>query len=438
MTLDEATRYVLDAAQRRGIAAEVLGERGRELTAKSYQHRIEQITQAVQGGVGVRVVVDGRMGYAYSEELSPDALDWMLNEAVDNAALQTEADKFLPEGTDLGRHDLVGDGLTAPLESKLGTALGFEATLREDKRVKHVMFAAYAERERDITLASTQGTDGAYRRGLAGVMASVVMQEGESRKQSWDADWVRDLQQLDPAHTALDFTQRTGRLLGARPLPTGRYTGYFEPKAFAHLLAAFWPLWSAKAVMEGKSRLAGRLGSQIGSSLLTLVDDPTIPEGLASRPFDAEGTPARPVTLVEDGILKHFLTHSETSRVLALPNTGHAARSYRGVLGTSPSNLFIRPGAGLRMDTGVIVAEVSGVHAGTNSISGDFSVQALGLWVENGQIAYAVENFAVAGDFLTLLMHITGIDSMLKWELMGRMAIGTPTVEVADLSFAGA
>jgi len=440
MTLDESKRHVLAAARSRGIAAEILGERGRELTAKAHGQHIEQITQAVQGGIGVRVVVDGRMGYGYSEELSSDALDWMLGEAIDNAALQTETDKFLPDGADLGQHDLVGDGLAAPLESKIQTALGFEATLREDKRVKQVMFASYTERERDITLASTQGTDGAYRRGVAGVMASVIMQEGESLKQSWDADWVRDLQSLDPAHTALDFTQRTGRLLGARPLPTGRYTAYFEPKAFAHLLGAFWSMWSGKAVMEGKSRLAGRLGQQIASPLLTLIDDPTLSDGLASRPFDAEGTPGRLVALVEAGVLKHFLTHSETSRALALPNTGHAARSYRGVLGTSPSNLFVQPGAGIQMRSGVVVAEISGVHAGANAISGDFSVQALGLWVENGEVAYPVENFAVAGDFLTLLMNISGvgIEAELKWEFMGRMAIGTPTVEVADLSFAGA
>lgn len=437
MTLDEAKRYVLDAARSRGIAAETLGERARELTARAHQQRIEQITQAVQGGIGVRVVVDGRMGYGYTEELSAGALDWMLNEAVDNASLQTETDKFLPDGGDVGRHDLVGDGLAAPLESKVQTALGFEGTLREDKRVKQVMFAAYTEREGDVTLGSTQGADGAYRRGVAGVMASVIMQDGESLKQSWDADWARELRSLDPAHTALDFTQRTGRLLGARPLQTGRYTAYFEPKAFAHLLAAFWPMWSGKSVMEGKSRLAGKRGEQIAASLLTLIDDPTLPDGLATRPFDAEGEPGRPVTLVEEGVLKNFFTNSETARTLALPNTGHAARHYRGVLGISPSNLYVKPGAGVHMHTGVIVAEISGVHAGTNAISGDFSVQALGLRVEDGEVVYPVENFAVAGGFLSLLMNITAVDSALKWEFMGRMAVGTPTVEVADLSFAG-
>lgn len=438
MTLDDAKRYVLEAARSRGIAADVLGARARELTARSHQQRIEQITQAVQGGIGVRVVIDGRMGYGYSEELTPSALDWMLNEAVENAGLQTEADKFIPDGTDVGRHDLLGDGLEAPLESKIQTALGFEGTLREDKRVKQVMFAAYTEREGDVTLGSTQGTEGTYRRGVAGVMASVVMQEGDSLKQSFDADWTRDVHTLDPAHTALDFTQRTGRLLGARPLHTGRYTAYFEPKAFAQFLFAFWPMWSGRSVREGKSRLAGKRGEKIASSLITLIDDPLLADGLASRPFDAEGEPGRPLTLVEDGVLTNYFTNSEIARALALPNTGHAARHYRGVVDISPTNLYLRPGAGVHVDKGVIIAEVVGVHAGTNAISGDFSLQALGLWVEGGEVAYPVENFAVAGDFLKLLANVTAIDTTLKWEFMGRMAVGTSTVEVADLSFAGA
>jgi PmbA protein len=100
MTPDEARTYVLGEAARRGIAAEIVAERGRELTARAHAHRIEQLTQAVRGGVGVRVIVGGRVGYGYTEELSREALDWMLNEAVENAGLQSETGGFLPAGAD--------------------------------------------------------------------------------------------------------------------------------------------------------------------------------------------------------------------------------------------------------------------------------------------------------------------------------------------------
>lgn len=438
MTVDEAKGYALRRARARGVEAEVVGEQGRELTARAHGGRVEQLTQAVKGGLGVRVITGGRTGYAYTEELSPAALDWMLDEAIENASLQQETTGFLPAGAPLGRTDLLGDALKAPLEAKVAAALGFEGTLREDKRVKQVMLAAYTEREIEVAVASTQGADGGFRRGVAGMGGSIVMQEGESLKQGWDMRWVTDLQALDPGRTALDMTERTGRLLGARPLKTGHYPAYFEPKPFIQLLSAFWWMWSGKMVMEGKSRLAGRLGETVAASIVTLVDDPTMPGGLASRPFDAEGTPARPLVLVENGMLRGFFHNSETARALKVASTGHATRRYNGILTVTPSNLALRAGSGVEMEQGVLVTEVTGVHAGANSISGDFSVQGLGLWVEGGKVAYPVENFAVAGDFLTLLAEITGLGDTLHWEFGMGGAFGAPLVSVTGLSFAGA
>ncbi|MGH2403829.1 MAG: TldD/PmbA family protein [bacterium] len=440
MSVDEARRHILDRARAHGISAEVVGQRRRDLTARASQGRLEQLTQAVSGGVGVRVDVDGRVGYAYTEELSPEALDWMLDEAIENASLQERGEAFLPAGSPLGHQDLVGKSFDAPLQAKIQAALGFEGTLREDKRVMGVELADYDERVWDISVASTEGADGSYRRGAAGLSAFFVMQDGASRKQGWDRQWVTDLASLDPGRTALEFTERTGRLLGARPLATGRYPAYFEPKAFIDLLAAFSPMWSGKAVMEGKSRLAGRLGEAISAPILTLVDDPTMRAGLATRPFDAEATPARPLTLIEDGVLRAYLTNSEVARALRLENTGHAARGYRGTLTVAPSNLYVRPlqtGSGLKPQRGVLITEVSGVHAGASAITGQFSLQGLGLWVEGGEVAYPVENFAVAGDFLTLLREITGLGESLEWKMWGGTALGAPLVGVAELSFAG-
>ncbi|HEY6103662.1 MAG TPA: metallopeptidase TldD-related protein [bacterium] len=438
MTLDEARTYVLGEAARRGIAAEIVSERGRELTVRAHAHRIEQLTQAVRGGVGVRVIVGGRAGYGYTEELSKEALDWMLNEAVENAGLQSETAGFLPAGRVTPRAEMVGDRLEASLDTKIQTALGFEGTLREDKRVKQVLIAAYAEREWDVSVASTQGADGSYRRGVAGLFASMVMQDGTSLKQGYDDTWATGIRDLDPGRTALEFTERTGRLLNARRLTTGRYRAYIEPKAFTALLSAFVPMWNGKAVAEKKSPFAGRLGASVASSLVTLIDDPTLPDGLGSRPVDTEGTPARRTVLVESGILRSYLTNSETARQLGLDNTGHAWRGYRGTLGIAPSNLFLVPGPGIDFRGGVVITDLSGIHAGTNAITGDFSVQGLGLWVEGEKIAYPVEDFAVAGNFLTLLQSVTALGSTIEWDFGMRIAYGMPMVEVRELSFAGA
>lgn len=437
MTQDDARRYVLDRAHSRGVAAEVVSELGRELTARARERKLEQLTQAVRGGLGVRVVVDGRTGYGYSEELTPEALDWMLLEAIDNAGLQSDTGGFLPSGAGAGHTDLVGDALRGSVEAKVQMAIGLESTVREDRRVKQVLFAAYGEREWEVAVASTEGADGGYRRGVAGFMASMVMQDGESRKQGWDHEWATSVVALEPGRTALEFTERTGRLLGARRLRTGRYRAYFEPKAFAALLAAFTPMWNGKHVAERKSPLAGRLGESVASAGLTLIDDPTLPDGLASRPVDAEGTGARRTVLVEAGVLRSYLTNSETARSLGVENTGHAWRGYRGILWVAPSNLFLAPGSGVTFTEGVVVTEVAGVHAGTNAVTGEFSVQGLGLWVEGGRVAYPVEDFAVAGNFLSVLRDIAALGTALQWDYAMRIAYGAPMVEVRELSFAG-
>lgn len=438
MTFEEARDYLLQKAKALGIDAEVLATHTRELTIQAHGGKVEEITQATQGGIGVRVVVEGKTGYAYTEERTPEALDWVVQEALENALLQSETGGFLPAGGALGQHDLLGEGLSAPLEHKRQAALDLEAGLRADARVKQVQMTRYSERETQATLGSTQGVAGAFRNGYALLLTSAIMAEGGSLKQGYEFDLSKEFHALEPGRTAQAFLQKTGRLLGARPLKTGRYKAYFEPKAFGQLLGMMgWFLLSAKNVLEGKSLLAGKLGQKVASEMFTLVDDPTLPDGLASRPFDAEGTAAKRTVFIENGVLKTFAHNSETARKMGAPNTGHASRSYKGVLGVAPTNLFVQLGQGVKQDNGIIISDLMGLHAGANPISGEFSLQALGLKVEGGEVAYPVENFTVAGNFLELLSNISALGTELEWNpLMG--IVGSPMVEVAELSFAGA
>jgi PmbA protein len=264
------------------------------------------------------------------------------------------------------------------------------------------------------------------------------MGEGGSLKQGYELDLSREFHALEPGRTAQRFLQKTGRLLGARPLKTGRYRAYFEPQAFAQILGMMgWFLLSAKNVLEGKSLLAGRIGQKIASEILTLIDDPTLPDGLASRPFDAEGTAARRTVFIENGVLRTFAHNSQTASKMGAENTGHAARGYKGVLDIAPTNFFVQPGQGVLQHDGIVITDLMGLHAGANPISGEFSLQALGLKVEGGEVAYPVENFTVAGNFLELLSRITALGTELEWNpMMG--IVGSPMVEVAELSFAGA
>lgn len=436
MTLEEAKRYLLRRAKELGLEAEVLFQEERELSLRARGGVLEEIKEARQGGLGLRVVAEGRVGYAYTEELSEAALEWALQEARENALLSGK-EGFVPEGRPLGGHDLLGEGLSAPVERKKEAALALEKALREDPRVKSVLMGSYLERERRIALASTQGAEGSFRTGFAALTGSFVMAQGKSVKQGWDFKAGKEFHALEPGRTALEFREKTARLLEARPLKTGRYRAYLEPRAMAMLLSVLAQAFSGKNALEGKSRLLDRLGEQIASRLVTLVDDPTLEKGLASRPFDAEGTPAGRTMVVEKGVFKTFLHNLETAKALKQRNTGHAARTYRGTLGVAPTNFYLEPVGNLALTKGVVVTEFMGLHAGANPVSLDFSLQALGLWVEEGEVRHAVENFAVSGNLLELLQAVEAVGDDLDW-LLWDVAYGSPTVAVAELSFAGA
>ena len=437
MTFEQAKTVLLERARARGVDAEVLATSGRELSLAANDGRVDEITSANRGGVGVRVVDRGRVGYASTEALDEASLAWVLDEAIENAALQGRSGATLLAGSALGRSDLIGEGLSAPVERKAEAIVTLERGLRADARVDALAFARYSESESEVVIGSTQGADGGYRNGYAVLLASPIMRQGDSVKQGWDLDLGKEFHALDPTRTAQTILDRVGRHLGATPLATGRHKAVFEPEVAATIVQLLLFSLSGKAVAEGKSRLATKLGERIASERFSLVDDPTLPDGLASRPFDAEGTPARRTVLIEAGVLRSFLHNGDTARRTGQANTGHASRSYASTLGVAASNLLIEAGDGVALDDGVIVTDLMGVHAGANPISGDVSVQALGLRVEAGE-PRPVENFALSFNLFRLLERIEAVGDDLHWKTVGNGIVGARSLQVDALSFAGA
>ena len=436
MTFAAAKDFLLRRARERGVEAEVLATAQRELGLAATDGRIDEINHASRGGVGLRVVSDGRVGYASSEALDTDSLEWMLDEAIENAELQTAHGALLPEGRALGRHDVIGEGLSSSVEVKAAAAVALERALRADPRVDALAFARYGESESEAVLGSTRGADGGYRTGYSMLVAMPVMKQGDSIKQGWDLDLAREFHALDPSRTSQTILERVGRHLGATPLRTGRHPALLEPEVTATILQLLLVSLSGKNVAEGKSRLARRLGERVASEHITLVDDPTLPTGLGSRPFDAEGTPAQRTALIEAGVLRSFLHNSDTARRTGQQNTGHAARSYASTLGISISNLLLEPGTGVALDDGVIVTDLMGVHAGANPISGDVSVQGYGLLVEAGE-ARPVDNFAVSFNLFRLLEQVQAVGDDITWRPAGGGIVGAVSLQVDALSFAG-
>jgi len=432
----EAKEWLLAEAAKRGVDLEVLSTSDRNLRLETRGGEASDVHSSTRSGIGLRVVDGGRTGYASTEELSEDALAWALDEAIENASLTPANGAALPAGGPLGRVDLLGEGLSATMEDKLGSAAELEETLTADPRLQAMQFGRYMETEQRLEIGSSKGVDGGYRAGVAVLMAGIVMREGESVKQGYNLHAEGDYHQLEPGRTALETLDKVGRHLGARPLESGRRRAVFEPEVVGVLLQLLAFSLSGKALAEGKSKLEGKLGQRVASPLITIVDDPTLPGALGSRPFDSEGTASRRLTLVEEGVLRSFMHNSETARRTGQPNTGHASRTYASTLGVKPSNLLLLPGQGIDGADGVLITDLMGVHAGANPISGDVSVQAMGLESVGGE-TFPVDDFAISFNLFELLQRVSAVGTDLTWSYGFGSPIQAPSLCVEDLSFAG-
>lgn len=436
MNVTEAKRWLLTEAAKRGVALEVLATSESSLRLETRGGKASDVHSSTKAGIGLRVVAEGRTGYASTEELTADALAWALNEAIENASLTPAGNAALPTGGQLGRVDLLGEGLSATIKDKLATAAAFEAGLSQDPRLQSMQMGRYIESEQRIEIGSSAGVEGGYRAGTAALVAGVVMREGASVKQGFNVHAEGDYHQLEPGRTAQETLTKVGRHLGAKALVTGRRRATFEPDVVGQLLQLLAYSLSGKAVAEGKSHLADKLGKRVAAPLITLVDDATLSHALGSRPFDSEGTISRRLTLIEAGVLRSFMHNSATARRTGQKNTGHAYRTYASTLEVRPSNLVLQPGSGVPAGDGVTVTDLMGVHAGANPISGEVSVQAMGLETQGGE-TLPVDDFAISFNLFDLLGRVSAVGNDPTWVFAFGAPILTPSISVEDVSFAG-
>lgn len=285
-------------------------------------------------------------------------------------------------------------------------------------------------------MKNTLGLDLSHQSNLIYAYASCLAREGDAAATGMKLLWGYDPEDVSPFDVADGCVQDALDKLGAGRLPSGARRVVIRHDAMADLLSTFCGVFSADNAQKGLSLLAGKEGTAIASPAVTLVDDPLMPWGIGSCPFDREGAAAVTKSVIEDGTLRTLLHNRRTAKKAGVATTGNAAGGGR----VAPSNLYIRPGEDsaedllARMGDGLLLTEVSGLHAGANPVSGDFSLLARGFEVVNGQPVRAVEQFTVAGNFYALLRDIEAVGHDLRFE---GSPIGSPSVLVKALHIAG-
>jgi PmbA protein len=438
---------VAAAAAARGVQDYELYYQTAESTDISvFRDEINEFTASVEGGVCLRCVIGGHMGYASTEDLSEEAAQALVRRAADNAAsLESEDPEFLGQGGQTYEPVTPAQTDLPDTETLIETVRAAQrAAYAADKAVVDGTVSEVIAQKLRVAISNSRGLDLSYENAMTVLYQAAVLTEGEETVDAYSLE-VGALDKVDLNALAAKTAAKARAKLGADVAPTGAYPVVFSPEAMCSLLETYAPVFSAENTQKRLSLLAGKEGMVIAAAPVTLVDDPFYPGSPMPMPFDAEGTPTRRKNVIEHGTLTTLLYNLKTAAAAGKQTTGNGTkRGYASKVSVSPFTLYLAPGdlteAQLleKAGNGVYINALGGLHAGANVISGDFSLQSAGFLIENGKKTKAVKSFTVAGNFFDLLRQITALSDTVKLPMAtGSTNYGSPSVLVEGLSIAG-
>src|SRR5215207_8640959 len=372
--LEQLARRAADAATAAGASdAEAWAEGGRSREVRVHAGEVESLTEASGRGVGIRAWIGARTGYAYGTDLSEAGLTELAAAAVGAARVSDEDE--IP-----GLHD---EGVAATGTAEvIDLAKRIErVALDRDPRVTGVEEVVYVDEDSSAAIATSRGVKGAFDASAAYSFLQAMATQDSEVQTGLGFGVARSPRDLDAGVIGAEAGDEASSMLGANKPESRTCPVLLSDRVAASIAGIIGGALSADEVQRGRSPFADRLGEELASPALRIADDGTDPGGLASAPFDGEGTPRARTALLRDGKLLAYLHDSYTARRDDTTSTGNAARaSYRSPPSVSPSNLMIEPGEasleGLleRAGDGVYVTEVAGLHSGVNPVTGRYSV----------------------------------------------------------------
>ncbi len=409
-----------------GEQLEAFVSRGGETDVRVYEGEVEHFVSAQSEGIGVRVIRDGRTGFAYAGTLDPGAVDEVLAEARDNVAFGT-VDEWAalaePDGHERSTQTLWNDELAAfSTERKIELAKELEQlTLAADGRVR-VDDANYADAWGEVAVATTTGIRQSGRENGCYVSVSSLADDGDETQTGFGFSVGRRPEDFDLAKAAQDAADRATRLLGATKPASKRLTVVLDPFVTAQFLGVISSTLNGESVVKGRSLFRDRLGETVASDLVTLVDDPTNPLAYTATEVDGEGLAARRNLLIDGGTLRQFVHNSYSARRAGTVSTANAVRGgFAGTPGVGCLALALQPGSRPQdelvadIDDGLLVQSVAGLHSGVNPISGDFSTGASGMLITGGEVGAPVRELTIASTLQRMLLDVVEVGNDVDW-----------------------
>ena len=445
--LKEIAADVVAGAMKAGAtAADAIARDGNEFSTLARLGEVETLKESGARALGLRVFVGKRAAATHTSDFSRDGIERLVSSAI-SLARATSEDPIagLPDASSLGalKQDLdlyYDDVYSLSTADRIDYARRAEAAaMAADPRITNSDGGSFDAATGYKVLANSLGFVGEYRRSYCSVSAVPIAQaEGSAMQRDYWYSASRTLQKLEsPESVGRKAAERTLRRVGAHKVPTQKVPVVFDPMVSRGLIDHIFDAVNGDAIYRHASYLTGKLGEQIAGENITIVDDGTMVGGFGSSPFDGEGVPTRRTVVVERGILKSYLLNTYTARKLKLQTTGNAARGLTGNPGIGSGNFYLQPGDKDPKDilrdipSGLYVTEFLGF--GVNLVTGDFSRGASGLWIENGELTFPVEEITVAGNLKEMFRNVSAIGNDLEF----RSSIAAPTLRIDGMTVAG-
>ena len=445
-----ASDVVAKALKAGATDAEAVVYEGDEFSALVRLGQVETLKESGSRAVGLRVFIGQRTASTSSSDFSGESIQRLVEGAVTLAKITSE-DPFagLPEAHEFGKLEgdlrlYFDDVNEMPPAERIEIARRTEAAaMAYDTRIQNSGGGDFDTATSHKILVNSRGFIGEYSRSYCGFSTQPIAQDekGGMQRNYWFSA-ARTVKKLEsPEEIGQEAARRTLQRLGARQVKTQKAPVVFSPEIAKSIIGNIFEAANGDSIYRNASFLSGLLGEQIAGGNITVIDDGTLVfdgiGGFGTRPFDGEGLPTRRTVLVERGVLKSYVMNTYTARKLGMQSTGNASRGLAGNPGIGAGNFYLEPGTLTPeqivgdVKSGLYVTETMGF--GVNLVTGDYSQGASGMWIENGEMAFPVEEITIAGNLKDMYKNIVAIGN----DLVFRGASAAPTIRVEGMMIAG-
>lgn len=445
MDFNQFKTQIFELAEQKGFDDyELYYQSSSSLGLDVYEGKIDEFTNTVNGGVSFRGILNGKSAIAYSEVIDESTAGYLVDRTYEIVEyIEDEDEVILHDGSgdyneDLNMYFPEIDEIS--IEEKINFVLELEKKAREMEEIDKVIAAHYSDAKLSIKIANSKGMNLEETQNYIYAYAGLSKSDSKDNYSEYEDKIAYDYQELLENDILEKAKDRLLKKMNSTSLKTGDYPCVFRYDAASSLLSAFSGAFNARACQKGYSPYANKIGQQIASDIIEIIDNPHIPKGLASCKFDAEGVATFQKKIVEKGVLKTHLHNLSTAKKAGVKSTGNASRAgFKSDIGISPSNFYIKNGDVTfdelltQMGEGIVITEMEGLHSGLDTISGNFSLSAKGFYHKEG-VLKPIYQIVITDNFYDMIKRVQNIANDLD---MSITSIGSPSLFIDRISVAG-